>query len=148
MTRPLTWCEFDPLQLKTVADRQFEVCTRSEQSSNSHQTRYRQDLSCLVWQCELSRPDRQTSAFSVGVCRMAHAFCRCDRRTHSDAERTCRVDSVHTATPETTRLSRLLSTAAAATEARQAAIRLAARPPTRSHVVRHAKCKHAVGCCI
>jgi len=27
-------------------------------------------------------------------------------------------------------------------------LRLAARPPTRSDVVRHAKCKHAVDCCI
>jgi len=27
-------------------------------------------------------------------------------------------------------------------------LRLAARPPTRSEVVRHAKCKHAVDCCI
>ena len=41
-----------------------------------------------------------------------------------------------------------LSTAAAATQARQAATQPPARPPTRSDVVRHAKCKHAVDCCI
>jgi len=39
-------------------------------------------LSCLVWRCELSRPDGRTSAFSDGVCRAA----QCDRRTHSDAD--------------------------------------------------------------
>ena len=42
-------------------------------------------LSCLAWRCELSRLDRHTGAFCVGVCRAA----RCDRWTHSDAERTC-----------------------------------------------------------
>ena len=44
--------------------------------------------SCLVWlRCELSHPP--TSAFSVGVCWVA----QCDRRTHSDAERTCRANN-------------------------------------------------------
>ena len=53
----------------------------------AHQTRHRQDRLVLSGgRCELSRPDRSTSAFSVGVCRAA----QCDRRTHSDAERTCR----------------------------------------------------------
>ena len=43
----------------------------------------------------MSRPDRQTGAFCVGVCRAA----QCDRRTHSDAARTCRADSIYTARP-------------------------------------------------
>jgi len=48
-------------------------------------------LSCLVWRCELSRPDSQTSAFSVGVCLAA----QCDRWTHSEAERNCRAVISH-----------------------------------------------------
>jgi len=65
------WCELDShRQLKTVVERKFEVRTRSEQSSNSHgHARHDTDktvLSCLVWPCELSRPDRQTGAFCVG----------------------------------------------------------------------------------
>ena len=47
-------------------------------------------LSCLVWRCEFSRPYRQTSAFSVGVCRAA----QCDRWTHLSGGR---ADSIHTA---------------------------------------------------
>jgi len=50
-------------------------------------------LSYLIWWCELSRLDCQTGAFCVGVCRSALR----DRRAHSDAERTCRADSIHTA---------------------------------------------------
>jgi len=42
---------------------ELEVWTRSEQSSNSRRhTRHNTDrtiLSCLVWRCELSRPDRR-----------------------------------------------------------------------------------------
>ena len=78
VSRPLRRCELDFRQLKTVAERKFDVWTRSEQSSNSHRhTRHDADrtvLSCLVWRCELSRPDRPTSAFSVGVCRAAQAL--------------------------------------------------------------------------
>ena len=47
--------------------------------------------SCLVWRCELSRLDRPTSPFCIRVYRAA----QCDRRTHSDAERTCPVVSSH-----------------------------------------------------
>ena len=52
----------------------------------------------------------------VGVCPAA----QCDRWTHSDTERTCRADSIHTATTGTTTLDRCacLSTTAA-TQARQ-----------------------------
>ena len=62
-------------------------------------------LSCLVWRCELSRPDRQTSTFSVGVCRAAQALPvrppdALRRRIHLSGGR---ADSVHTATPDTTR---------------------------------------------
>ena len=51
----------------------WNVWTRSEQSSNSHRhTRHDADrtvLSCLLWRCELSRPYRPISVFSVRVCR-------------------------------------------------------------------------------
>ena len=50
------------------------------------------ELFCSVW-CELSRPDRQTGAFSVW------SASECDRRTHSDAERTCRAVGVTQFTP-------------------------------------------------
>ena len=57
VSRPLRRCELDSRQLRTVADRKFEVWTRSEQSSNSHRhTGHDTDrtvLSCLVWRCEL-----------------------------------------------------------------------------------------------
>ena len=60
--RPLRRCELDSWQLRTVADRKFEICSRSQQSSNSHRhTRYDTDrtvLSCLVWRCELDIADR------------------------------------------------------------------------------------------
>ena len=52
VSRPLRRCELDSRQLKTVADGKFEVWTRSEQWSNSHQhTRHdthRTVLSCLA----------------------------------------------------------------------------------------------------
>ena len=103
VSRPLLRCELDPRQLKTVADRKFEVSAYSEQSSNSHRhTRHDTDrtvLSCLVWLCELSRPDRTTSAFSVGVCRAEQALPvrppdALRRRTHLSGSR---ADSIHTA---------------------------------------------------
>ena len=105
VSRPLRRCELDSRQLKTVADRKFEVWTRSEQSSNSHRhTRHDTDrtvLSCLVWRCELSRPDSQTSAFCV--------WCvpECVGRRSATAGRTLTQNSlvrrsVHTGTPDTT----------------------------------------------
>ena len=48
VSRPLRRCELDSTQLKTVADRKFEVWTRSEESSNSH-WHARQDTLCCVW---------------------------------------------------------------------------------------------------
>ena len=102
VSRPLLRCELDPRQLKTVADRKFEVQAHTEQSSNSHRhTRHDTDrtvLWCLVWRCELSRPER-----SVSECVGRHRHCRCDRRTHSDAERTCRaVGQTQFTPPDTT----------------------------------------------
>ena len=66
-------------------------------------------MSCPLWRCELSRPDRPTSAFSVGVCRGRRRHCRCDRRTHSDAERTSRVVGQTQFTPPDTTDSTVLS---------------------------------------
>jgi len=66
-------------------------------------------LSCPLWRCELSRPDRPTSAFSVGVCRGRRRHCRCDRRTHSDAECTSRVVGQTQFTPPDTTDSTVLS---------------------------------------
>jgi len=52
VSRPLRRCELASRQLKTVADRKFEVWTRSEQSSSSHRhSRHDTDrtvLSCLA----------------------------------------------------------------------------------------------------
>ena len=100
-------------------------------------------LSCLLWRCEFIRPDRQTSAFCVAVCRAA----QCDRRTHSDGERTCPTVNSH----RHTRRDKTVAPACRPPPQRRRPgrqLRLAARPPTRSDVVRHAKCKHAVDCCI
>ena len=62
--------------------------------------------SCLVWRCELSRPDRQTGAFCV--CFVSE----CVGRRSATAGRTPTQNalvrrSIHTATPDKTRLSRL-----------------------------------------
>ena len=70
VSRPFRRGELDSRQLKTVADRKFEVWTRSQQSSSSQRhTRHDTDRTVLLCLCELSRPDRPTSAFIVGVCR-------------------------------------------------------------------------------
>ena len=66
----------------------------------------RQCSLCRVRRCELSRPDRPTSAFCVGV-RPAVAL---RLQTHSDAERTCRAVgptqfTLPHPTPDTTRRS-------------------------------------------
>jgi len=47
VSRPLLRCELDSRQHKTVVDRKFDVWTRSEQSSNSHDAD-RTVLSCLA----------------------------------------------------------------------------------------------------
>jgi len=48
VSRPLRRCELDSRQLKTVADKKFEVWTRSEQSSNSRRhTRHDTDRTVL-----------------------------------------------------------------------------------------------------
>jgi len=83
----------------------------------------------------MSRLDRPTSAFCVGVSggtvRPPDAL---RRRTHLDG----RADSFHTATPDTTRLSRLpVDRRRDAGQAGSMQLFLAARPPARSDVVRH-----------
>ena len=79
------------------------VCSSRTLMPNSHRPpdATRQCCLCRVRRCELSRPDRRTNVFCVGV-RPAVAL---RRPTHSDAERTCLADSIHTATPDTTRRS-------------------------------------------
>jgi len=63
-------------------------------------------LSCLVWRCELSRPDRPTGAFCVW------SVSECVGRRSATAGRTPTQNalvrrSIHTATPDKTRLPRL-----------------------------------------
>ena len=73
----------------------------------AHQTRHRTVLSCMVWRCELSRPTtRQVRSASECVGRRRH--CLCDRRTHSDAERTCQtVGRTQFTPPDTTQTYRV-----------------------------------------
>ena len=61
-------------------------------NSHRHARHDRTVLSCLVWRCELT-VDHPTVSSVSGLCRAA----QCDRRTHSDAEHTCRAGSIHTA---------------------------------------------------
>ena len=68
-------------------------------------------LSCLVWRCELNVPDRPTGSFCVGVLpvvalRRRHTSTQTRHRTHLSGGR---ADSVHTATPGTTKQSCLLN---------------------------------------
>ena len=68
-------------------------------------------LSCLVWRCELSVPDRPTGSFCVGVLpavalRRRHTSTQTRYRTHLSGGR---ADSIHTATPGTIKQSCLLN---------------------------------------
>ena len=66
-------------------------------------------LSCLVRWCELSRPDRPRQVRSASECVGRRRYCRCDRRTHSEAERTCQaVGPTQFTPPDTTGLSCLV----------------------------------------
>ena len=92
--------------------------------------------------CELSRLDRQTAAFCVGVCRAA----QCDRRTHSRC-RTHLPGGQFTPAHQTRQDRSACQSTAAATQARQAAT--PSRPT--AHTQRRCtlrKCKHDVDCCI
>ena len=97
----------------------------------------------------MSRPDRQTGAFCVW------SLSECVGRRSATAGRTPTQNAVvrrstHTATSDKTRLPRLpvdRRRRDAGHAGRQ--LRLAARPPTRSDVVRHEKnVKHAADCCV
>ena len=113
-----------PDNLSTVADRKSEVWTRSEQSSSSLQTRHRQD--------------RLVSGVAVWIksARQVRSASKCVGRRRSEAERTCRVDSIHTRHDKT--------------------VALAWRPPRRrpgrqlrldATLYATRKFKHAVDCC-
>ena len=98
---------------------ELEVWTRSEQSSNSRRhTRHNTDrtiLSCLVWRCELSRPDRrQVWRWSV----TGSEVWAPDTHTHSDAKCTFLAVKPH----QTWQDSHACLSTAAATQSRQAAI--------------------------
>jgi len=105
VSRPLRRCELDSGQLKSVANRKFEVWTRSEQSSHLRQhTKRNTDrtvLSCLLWQCELSQPDHPTSAFSVRVFRTAVRPPDALRRETHQVLSGGRAESIHTAWHDT-----------------------------------------------
>jgi len=64
---------------------------RTAQFTPPHQTTQDGPVCVVSGACQLSRPDRRTSAFCVGV-RPAVAL---RRPTHSDPERTCRAVSSH-----------------------------------------------------
>jgi len=111
---------------------------------------HRHDTDCMdcfivsgvaVWIESARQPDRCVLCLvCVGVCRAA----QCDRRTHSDAERTCPAVNSH----RHTRQDKTAAPACRPPPPRRRQLRLAARPPTRSDVLRHEKCKHVVKCCI
>ena len=75
--------------------------------TGAHQTRYRPDrlvVSGAAVRTESARPPRQVRAASECVGRRRH--CRCDRRTHSDAERTSRtVGPIQFTPPDTAHTS-------------------------------------------
>ena len=108
VSRPLRRCELwfpDNSRLSPTENMKSENVHSSGPISH-RRTRHDIDrtvLSCLVRRCESSRPDRPTSAFSVGVCWAAQCDHWCDRWTHSDAERTCRaVGPTQFTPPDTT----------------------------------------------
>ena len=71
------------------------------------------------------------------------------RYNHYATRPRCDLKLIHTAPADMTRLSRLPVDRRRCNGRRpDRQLRLAARPPTRSDVVRHAKCKHAVDCCV
>ena len=101
------------------------------------QTRHRQDCFVVsgaeVWTESAQQPDRCI-------------LCACDCQMHSDAECTCLAVSSH----RHTRHDKTVAPACRPPPRHRPAsqLRLATRPPTRSDVVHHTKCKHAVDCCI
>jgi len=77
MSRPLRRCELDSRQLNSRLSQAENLKSEHVESSLPMHTRHDTDrtvLSCLVWRCKLSRPDRPISAFSVGVRRAAQAL--------------------------------------------------------------------------
>jgi len=63
------------------------IHTRGLIDTGTPDTTDRTVLSCLVWRCELSRPDHQRQVRSASECVGRRRHCQCDRWTHSDAER-------------------------------------------------------------
>ena len=111
---------------------------------NIRQTQYRQD-SLVVSSVAVSVKSARPPYKCVG--RRRHF--QCDRRTHSDAERTClAAGPIQFTPPHQTRQDSLACRPPPPRLRPGRQLRLAARPPTRSDVVRHAKYKHAVDCCI
>jgi len=85
------------------------ACGKSLKADSHRPPRHDTDgtvLSCLVWWCELSRPASQTGAFCVW------SVSECVGRRSATAGRTPTQNalvrwSIHTATPDKTRLPRL-----------------------------------------
>jgi len=117
--------------------------------ANSHcHARYdthRTVLSCLVWWCELSRLDRQTGAFCVWSV-SEWVWRRSATAGRIPMQNTLVRWSIHTTTPDKTRLPHCQSTASAA-GGLVMQLHLATRLPTCSDTMPQ-KCKHAVDCCI
>ena len=89
-----------------AGDTAISVKPNSHRHGHARHDADRTILSCLVWRCELSRPDSQAGAFCV------RSVSECVGRRSATAGRTPTPNalvwrSVHTATPDKTRLSRL-----------------------------------------
>ena len=90
-------------QLQTTPTAELHI-NDSNTATNAHFTppASRQCCLCRVRRCEFSRPDKCVLRREC----VGRSHRQCLRRwTHSDAERACQADSIHTATPDKTRRS-------------------------------------------